>query len=270
MKKSHSPYPPQTQYVPPQPPQQPYQQQAFQQPYPQPAGYPQHLLPSQNLDSLKKDIADLIGRTKAEFAANTFDNTLRDRLKALVDLQIILEKQQLPPHELQAIRDQVAQLSAASKPTSVPPPYVPPPHLPHHQPHRLQQTPAQLPAPQTNDIQALLSSRNLADIIAKAQQNTSTPPTAHAASPQTQQPPVAAPSTPSVPGSDLLAMLRANGMLPSNSNTPTNGSLGYPSSTTNTPPILSASLVRPSMINDVELTSASLKRHVCLSLYPCT
>lgn len=67
-----------------------------------------------------------------------------------------------------------------------------------------------------------------------------------------------------------MAMLRAQGLLRPNANTATNGPLGYvpPSSATNTPPVLPASLARPALINDVELTSASLKLYAKLSPVP--
>ncbi|KAL2052761.1 hypothetical protein ABVK25_007001 [Lepraria finkii] len=267
--QSPSAYPPPS--APRHHPPQPDHQQSYQQPYPQPPGYPQHSLPPQNLDSLKRDIADLIGKTKAAFASSPYDDTLRIRLQALLDLQNILNTRQLPSHEIQAIRDQVAQLSGNSHPPSVPPPYVPPPLVPQQQPPP-RQSPAQGPTPQPGDLQALLSSRNLADIIAKAQRSTSTPPATQTPYSQPQQVPTSYPPVSSGPGTDLMAMLRAQGLLRPNVNIPTNGPLGYvpPRSATNTPPVLPASLARPPLINDVEITSASLKLprpHLISTLY---
>ena len=130
----------------------------------------------------------------------------------------------------------------------------PPQHNPQ-QPRPLNQAPPLIPTPQPQGLQALLSSRNLAEIIAKAQKAPSAIPATQAQIPPPQQTPTSFTPGPPQPGGDLLAMLRANGMLAAGS-TPING--------TNTPNILSTGTTRPTLINDVELTSASLKRYVLL------
>lgn len=252
------PYPAQPQY----PPQQPVPQQ-YQQSFQQPVSYPQTALPAHNLDSLHRDIAGLIARFRTEFSANPYDESLRSRLHALVALQDILSKQQLPPHELQDVRNQVARLSAEPAHAQAPQQYLPTPQSVHQQPPRpLHQMSPRVSAPQSTDFQALLSSRNLADIIANAQRTPSTTPINQVPVSHPQQMPLARPPGPSAPGSDLLAMLKANGMLVGGSNTPVNGSLGplLSSSTTNTQPVIPTSSAPSTSTNDVELTSASLKR----------
>jgi len=258
------PYPPQPQYSHAQP-----NPQHFQQPYLQPTSYPQTPLPSQSFDPLNRDIADLIAKFRNEFGANPYDDALRNRLKALVDLQGIMSRQQLAPQELQAVRDQVAQLSASSARAPAPQQYVPPPQHTYQQPRHLHQLPPQESTPQTGDLQGLLSSRNLADIIAKAQRTPSSTPVSQAPVSHPQQIPTSRPPGPPAPGRDLLAMLRANGMLPAGS-TPVNGSLGSVLSPSgiNTPPVLPTGLTRPALLNDAELTSTSLKRYDPLLLSP--
>ena len=258
------------QYLSPQPtPSQ------FQPPFQQPASFQQPPQPD-NIDSLHRDIEDLIRIARAEFATNPYDTAIQTRLKALLDLQSILKSQQLPPDQIELIRDQVAQLSPTSRPSSVaPPPTAPPPVL------------AAVPAPpppqnptvqQPPDLQALLSSNAFADLLAsaaRAQQTSTAPPNAtiplrqpQASTPQPPNPPINAPTG---GGNSLLAQLRANGLLPPAGSTPVNGLVpppshqfpfSIPTPNVQTPPTLPANIARPALTelrNDVQLTSASVK-----------
>lgn len=282
--QAHSPYPQNPNYPPPQPTtnyQQPYPQPQVQpqiHAQPQTQTYSQYQNPSSVSDPIHQDVEKLISAARSEFSSNVNDEQLRVRLQALLALQSALKSQNLTPQDLQAARSEVARLFAEvygnSRPAvstaplaSVPAPYIPPPQEP------LQNRSAQVAVPQNSDIQSLLSSRNLADIIAKAQHAPATPPISQA--PLSQAPP--APqisSTPSLSANlgDMLASLKAKGILSGASNTPVNGSHVYapPPSTTQTPPPMSRGFPPPSLINDVELTSTSLKRpriHLVSTLY---
>ncbi len=65
-----------------------------------------------SLETLHNDLVALISIARTEFAGNPYDQGVQQRLKALLDLQTILQSQHLPPDQLQLIRDQVAQLSS--------------------------------------------------------------------------------------------------------------------------------------------------------------
>lgn len=240
----------------------------FQPPFQQPSPY-QHLPHPDNNESLHRDIEDLIRVARAEFAANPYDTAIQTRLKALLDLQSILKSQQLPPDQIQLIRDQVAQLSPPPRPSSVAPPPILVAPLPPTQNPGVQQPP---------NLQALLSSNALADLLAsaaRAQQTTSI--TSNATIP-VQQPQVQTPQPPNPrvsgpPGGEisLLAQLRASGLLPPAGNTPINGSLpppppqfsfSLPTQNVPNPLALTANMARPALMevrNDVQLTSASVK-----------
>ncbi|KAF2154736.1 hypothetical protein K461DRAFT_291655 [Myriangium duriaei CBS 260.36] len=76
---------------------------------------------------LNADIENLINTAKVDFATNPFDNSIQQRLKALLDLQMIMKTQQLPPDALNAIKAQVSSLSAASRPAATPANFTPQP-----------------------------------------------------------------------------------------------------------------------------------------------
>ena len=231
--------------------------------------YPQYQQPPNQSDPIHQDVERLISAARSEFSNNVNDDSLRIRLQALLALQSALKSQTLSPQDLQAARIEVARLFevygtprptvSVSAPPLAPAPtaYAPP------QQDGSQQRSAQVSAQPNPDIQSLLSSRNLADIIAKAQQAPPTPPISSQV-PLAQAQPAPAPSTPSLTANlgDMLASLKAKGILSGASGTPVNGSHEYapPPSAIQTPPQISAGFPRPSLINDVEVTSASLKR----------
>ncbi|EDN96666.1 hypothetical protein SS1G_01592 [Sclerotinia sclerotiorum 1980 UF-70] len=280
------------------PPVQQYPQQSassasWQQSQPQ--GYQS---PEASVDALNRDISYLITSSKAEFTQSPYDGSIQTRLKALLDLQTILQTQRLPPDQIAMIKDQVAQLSGQSQPV---------PKIPSPRPAPVA-TPASQPQPQPT-LSSLLGPGGLAALLARqsATPQIPTPPPAQAAtaiqSPQPQHalpsqlPFQAAPSTPvpvSVPTpvadpNSLLERLRAAGMLPSVpavASTPIQppsvlgGTMpaGFPASLPfiSAPPVSRTPLIE--IPNDVVLKPASLKMfrpHLISSLYeklgaPCT
>ncbi|MCJ1234159.1 hypothetical protein MMC14_002117 [Varicellaria rhodocarpa] len=299
--QTRSPYPQYFQATPQSSGPSPYQEQL------PPSSMPAHYRHSSvDIESLHRDIEHLISAAKAEFASNIHDTAVQIRLKALLDLQSILTSQQLPPDQLQQIRDQVAQLSANARP--VPPPtvslpatstpvYAYTPSLSNRNPYPpvYQQTQSATPP-----IPAVTT---LADLLASAARNKAPPPPP----PQLTQPPVpqptslaallqaqpqsSLPSTNAAPLSNgnptsLLASLRAAGILSSAGGVstpsasiaaPTPVSYPTPSSTiqpaTQTPYSQFLNVVRPPLTearNDIQLTSASLKQprpHLISKLY---
>ena len=231
---------------------------------------PQYQQPSTTSDPIHQDVEKLISAARSEFSSNVNDDSLRVRLQALLALQGALKSPTITAQDLQAARNEVARLFAevygAARPAASVPSLtsVPTPYVPQQQDHS-QQRHAQVPTPQNQDVQSLLSSRNLADIIAKAQQAPATPPISQTPFSQAQP----APLTPSIPSlsanlGDMLASLKAKGILSGASSTPVNGSHGYapPPSAAQTPPLIPGGLQPPSLINDVEITSSSLKKYV--------
>lgn len=198
----------------------------------------------------------MIQGARNEFAAKPWDISIQSRLKALLDLQNILNQGQLQPHEMQAVRDQVARIYSAPRPpvTPLPTPYVASPHQQPPHPQLSQQSDTQpLPLPPNTDLQAFLSSNNLADIIAKAQRGSPAPPV-----PQTSAIPESTSS--SVPtsnlscnGTTLLESLRTSGLF-----APLNGS----QDPYGTPPPQQTGQLQTGPFNDVILTTASLKLYV--------
>ena len=259
---------------------------------PQVSQYPVQA-PAPSLDSLHRDIDDLIARTKDDFVRDISNTELQTRLKALVDLQAVLRSQQLAPEALQAVRNQVRDLQMSQRSYMQAPPPVPAhtpmqnpmPSLPSHPPPFPYNTPVQTqyaPPPQsvhpqpTPEPQASQppSTTTLATLLASVQRNMQSQPSNL---PQTlptnltPQPPAPAP-TPSSE-SPLFAQLRAAGLL--------KGDVNGDVAVNRTPPASNASLApaqKPSVnlsdllrqvatvpskaINQdhVELNSASLKR----------
>ncbi|KAL9001972.1 MAG: hypothetical protein Q9188_005068 [Gyalolechia gomerana] len=256
----------------------------YQLPYQPPTPYASQHPPAQDLASLHRDIDNLISMTKHEFAARHWDTQLQTKLKALLDLQAIMRSQQLPPNQIQAVREQVSQLAQTSRP-AVPAPSLPPASmsLPNPVPTPVPSAYPALP-PSTSqssaDLQSLISSNALADILASAARAKQSTPIS--STPATVPPPQYPPDTTSQPLSNvvptissnttsLLANLQALGMLAPNAATPNGAttavqpSLLYPPAqhfNPNTPqmqPANPARLPLAEIPNDVELTNASLK-----------
>ncbi|KAB5585878.1 hypothetical protein GE09DRAFT_42926 [Coniochaeta sp. 2T2.1] len=85
------------------------------QPPPAPDAYHQQQPPQAGLsiDKLKNDIQQLIAAAKAEFAAVPHDTSVQTRLRALLDLQGVMQHQNLNQDQLALVRNQVAELSSA-------------------------------------------------------------------------------------------------------------------------------------------------------------
>lgn len=240
--------------------------------------------PAQDLASLHRDIDNLISTTKHEFAARHWDTQLQTKLKALLDLQAIMRSQQLPPNQIQAVRDQVSQLAQTSQP-AVPTPSLPPASMPLPNPVPTPVPSVYLaPPPSTSqssaDLQSFISSNALADILAsaaRAKPSTPVPSAPTAVTPSyyppntTLQPPPSIIPANSSNTTSLLANLQALGMLAPDVVT-ANGTTSAPQSSSlypplqhfnpNTPSMQSANPARPPLAeipNDVELTNASLK-----------
>jgi len=260
-------------YLPPiQPPVQP------SVPLPITIPDPNQQLP--DIGSLQRDINALILTARDEFARDPLDKEIQTRLKALLDLQTVLETQHVPPNMLKAARDQVTRLQNVPAPPPAPLPQAPvsvpvqaaitaPPPVPVSYPSQ----PSLPPLPSATSLADLLAS------VAKSQQSLPPPPLSNPAAlnpqPQSQNthPSLNVAPTSSGPENPLIASLRAAGILPPSGSTPVNGHvaqvptpLSYPPRlpTISTPPVQLVSLVgaiRPQQgaRNDVELTSVSLK-----------
>ncbi|KAF2274284.1 uncharacterized protein EI97DRAFT_451838 [Westerdykella ornata] len=142
---------------------------------------PQPPVTSIDLESLKADLAKLIASTRGAWEATPTDLALAQKLKALMDLQTVLNTQTIPPQQLQAIRTQIQALSPPPPPVQT---YVPPiattpqPFIPSPQ----QAAPPSLP-PASGGF-------NLAQLLAQA------------------RPPVAQTPTPTQPTLSLADLLR--------------------------------------------------------------
>lgn len=95
-------------------------------PYQQPAGRDVYGAPQPgiSIDKLKDDIQQLIIAEKAEFAQDPLDTSKQTRLKALLDLQTIIQSQETPQDQLMIIRDRVAELAVNMRSQSQPRPVV--------------------------------------------------------------------------------------------------------------------------------------------------
>ncbi|KAK4135573.1 hypothetical protein BT67DRAFT_376156 [Trichocladium antarcticum] len=96
-------------------PYPPYQQPAGREVY----GAPQ---PGISIDKLKDDIQHLIVAEKAEFAQDPLDTSKQTRLKALLDLQTIIQSRDMPQDQLMIIRNRVAELAVNMRPQPQLPP----------------------------------------------------------------------------------------------------------------------------------------------------
>ncbi|PYH42585.1 putative mRNA cleavage factor complex component Pcf11 [Aspergillus saccharolyticus JOP 1030-1] len=192
-----------------------------------------------DLSVLNRDIESLIAAARSDFANNPLDPSVQQRLKALLDLQGILQRHELTQEQLRLVRDQVSAL--APKPAipasqaqnipavSTPPVAATPPIQTHSQP-----------------LQQLLNPGMLAGLIkATAARQQPTPPSLLAGLlPQipvmnsTHQPPV-----PVAPENPLIAALRAQGLLPPASAPPASSTVP-PSNITSAFPLIVPGQVR--------------------------
>ncbi|KAK0704986.1 hypothetical protein B0H67DRAFT_649376 [Lasiosphaeris hirsuta] len=81
-----------------------YQQPVSRENY----GAPQ---PGISIDKLKDDIQQLIIAERTEFARNPLDASRQTRLKALLDLQAIIQRHDMPQDQLMLVKDRVTELA---------------------------------------------------------------------------------------------------------------------------------------------------------------
>lgn len=165
-----------------------------------------------DLAALNRDIEALITAARGDFANNPLDPSVQQRLKALLDLQGILQRQELTQEQLKLVRDQVSAL-APKPPPVLPTPQVIPPTIPAVSTPSMSTPPTQATS---QPLQQLLNPGTLAELIkatAARQQSTPPPPVPNII-PQipilnsTPQPAV----TPA-PENPLIAALKARGLL---------------------------------------------------------
>lgn len=159
----------------------------------------------------------MIAAARGDFANNPLDPSVQQRLKALLDLQGILQRQELTQEQLKLVRDQVSALGP--KPPVIPTPQAVPPTIPVSTPNM-----ATPPAPGVSQpLQQLLNPGTLAELVkaTAARQQPTPPPQAPSILPQmpigngTPQPAVT-----STPENPLIAALRGRGLLPTASAPP--------------------------------------------------
>ncbi|KAI0397155.1 hypothetical protein F5Y17DRAFT_416478 [Xylariaceae sp. FL0594] len=268
--------PPPTSYQ-PQPPvgassrltPQPPAASAFQPPHVGSYGLAQ---PGISIDSLKDDIQRLTAAFTAQIAQNPLDPVIQTKLKALMDLQTILQTQNLPQDQLVLVKNQIADLAvnmrAPQAQTSAP----------VASPNPVAVAPPPVVAPKVS-LDALFGSGALAAIMAR---NSGTPKAS------TPQPPVVpvpirspppekaeAQKTAPVPTDPnaLLSMLRQAGILPP----PTPATAAGPAPSRTAPPSLPFPLLQgphgistsaqpaapggiESLTGDITLKASSLKQ----------
>ena len=271
MLKTNSPYPPYQQLAPPG--TAPYQQS---QP---PPSYTNPPPPSQNLESLHRDIEGLINAATEEFGGNLYDTAIQTRLKALIDLRNILRTQQLLPDQIQAIRNQVNLLQAAKAPpapaplvpTPQPAPMIastPPVSLPYSPPVQI---PYQAPPLPPQAAPALPPTNYLASLLASVERSKSAQPINTYTPPPISTPSVDAQISAAPTENPLLARLRASGLIGGSSVTPLNGLPILPqplSQTSQHPPLTQTPInlaellkIPPPMKQEkIDFTPASLKQ----------
>lgn len=241
---------------------------AFQPPYPGGYGMQQ---PGISIDALNNDIQQLIAASRAEFARNPHDPSIQTRLKALLDLQSILQTQNLPQDQLVLIKNRIAELAVTIRAT----PAQTPTPVPIAQAVAVAPPPSAPPAAPKVSIDSLLGSGALAALLARSsatpQVSTPQPPPATMAirSPPPQRVDLPKPAAPAPSDAlSLMDMLRKAGMIPPPSTGPTNGSTPAPNHMPSMPS-LPFPLPRPTgpptvenMTLDISFTPSSLKQYV--------
>lgn len=178
-----------------------------------------------DLNSLNQNVDTLIAAAKDDFANSPFNPVCQQRLKALVDLQAILQKQQLTQDQLKLVRDQVSQLAASRLPSAAPNPVLNAPVVP-----QISTPPAQ---PVAQSLQQLLNPGTLADLIkaTAARRQPTPPPVVQTTLPQMPHLPQQTSTPQPALENPLIAALRARGLLPSGSTPP------FPTPATSSTPV---------------------------------
>lgn len=195
--------------------------------------------------------------------AKPLDSAVQQRLRALLDLQGILQRQELTQDQLRLVRDQVSALAPNSTPvmsTPQPVPNAPP----------ISRASVGTPPQQ---YQHLLNQNTLAGLIkatAARQQPTPPPqaPNAIPSIPRNSNTPQ--PAVPTPPDNPLIASLKARGLLPTVPSSsappaaPTPSAPGFPfmmpGQMHSTPPVPTPQTVNPADVTvNVQMNTASIK-----------
>ncbi|KAF4971719.1 hypothetical protein FSARC_1518 [Fusarium sarcochroum] len=208
-----------------------------------PPGHPAQQYTSNGGQSLSNDIRNLIVAIQTEAARNPQDAGVQTRLRALLDLQAIVNSTSLPPDQLELIKNKVTELAAvnlmaplAQRPAPTPTPPVPVQARPMPPVSvALPQPAAPAPAPEGVTLDALLGKGALAALMARqsATPQSATPtPQPPQVQPEPPKPPMptmsaiptmptipAFPTMPAMPATSqapwsLLDQLRKSGLLP--------------------------------------------------------
>lgn len=225
---------------------------------------------------LSREVENLISSANGQLAMRSWDKGIQDRHRNLLALQRILNSSQLSPDQLRAIQDQIAPSNPRTHDQgapSVPPPAPPVAQITNGFPHALPRSPPQAPPQHAAQTSAPPPAPlSLGDILA-ATKSANRTPMSHG---PPQLPPISQPnlslpsssSNPSSGGLDVIAQLRAAGLLPpatpeARATSAANGMNGsvYPP-----PPLPKSGDAVPSLgptkpKNDVELNTASIKMY---------
>lgn len=205
-----------------------------------------------SVETLSNDIQSLIVAMKTEFSHNPHDASVQNRLRALLDLQGVLQRQSLPPDQLELIKNKVTELAAVTmRPSSAQnstqnPALVPPPgHATVA--HSASVTPAPAlahPGQASVTLDSLLGAGALAALMARQsatpQNSTPNPPYTNNA---IRSPPPAQAEQPGPPAQNPMALLdrlRQAGMLPGAA--PTNAGAAPPPPPSILPPNIASIL----------------------------
>ncbi|KAH8422974.1 putative mRNA cleavage factor complex component Pcf11 [Aspergillus melleus] len=220
-----------------------------------------------DLSALNQDIETLITAARSDFANNPLETSVQQRLKALLDLQGILQRQELTQDQLRLVRHQVSTL--APKP-AIPTPQNLPPSIPAVSTPTMATPPTQT---LSQPLQQLLNPGTLAELIkstAARQQPTPPPAAASILSQMPQNSSTPQPAVTSAPDNPLIAALRARGLLPPAAGSPaptappSGGAPAFPlivpGQMRYTPPVTNPSSMNVSEIQvNVQMNTASIK-----------
>lgn len=201
-----------------------------------------------SIETLNKDIQSLIVATRAEISQNPHDASVQNRLRALQDLQGIVQNTSLPPDQLELIKNKVTELATVNLRSTQTQNSTPTPAanvLPQARPPTVSVTPSPAPAPAQASVtlDSLLGQGALAALMARQsatpQNSTPQPPpyanVAIRSPPPTRvEPPKPAAAAPTQNPMALLDQLRLAGLI----GTPTNTTPVPPS-----PPAVPASII---------------------------
>lgn len=195
-----------------------------------------------SVEALKQDIRGLITASESQLAQSPHEPSIQKRLKALVDLQSILQTQNLPQDQIMLIKNQITDLAVTIRAPQVYPATTPTP---------LPQSVAVAPPPAATpkvSLDTLFGAGTLAALVAR---NSVTP---QASAPYVHPPPPAAIHTPAqrvepqkptmtqpAPPSDpkaLMDMLRQAGLLPTSNPVGTSATGPRPPPSKSYPPSL--------------------------------